>query len=101
MTKASYSISLRDSLYHALQREIWDLGTKNRILRASYDKEVTNGDRGLILDETKGRFLPQPSNNSAVRLFHQPPLKSDSGIVLLLRLGSLTLLYRHLLFLVL
>ena len=34
---------------------------------------------------------------SAVILIHQPP---KSGIVLLLRLGSLTLLYRHLLFLV-
>ena len=35
---------------------------------------------------------------SAVILIHQPPLKS--GNVLLLRLGSFTLLYRHLLFLV-
>ena len=35
---------------------------------------------------------------SAVILIHQPPFKS--GIVLLLLLGSLTLLYRHLLFLV-
>ena len=35
---------------------------------------------------------------SAVILIHQPPLKS--GIVLLLRLGSLTLIYRHWLFLV-
>ena len=95
-TKENIRITLRNSnTKTAFQRFMANTWTTTWSLNSVFKRSGEDLVTTMASFRLKERTLSSTAIccTSAVILIHQPPLKS--GIVLLLRLGSLTLIYRH------
>ena len=95
-TKENIRITLRNSnTKTAFQRFMANTWTTTWSLNSVFKRSGADLVTTMASFRLKERTLSSTAIccTSAVILIHQPPLKS--GIVLLLRLGSLTLIYRH------